>query len=394
MLQMDIPYRLRPYQHEALHEFFKNKCRGIVQLPTGTGKTIVALYAMKILGVKTAVIVPTIPLAKQWYRKIRRCKIPCGLFYGEEKRLKPITVFVINSAITTGYKYLDNYRFFILDEIHHYASPIFSKLLEKLDGKKVLGLSATVKRLDGRHKLLLQHFPLIYNMTVKQASEKSYVAPIKIIRVEAKMTMEERKEYDKCEETLRKAFIILGTTSIDKIKQLTNTKEKEIALAVLTALVKRRIILSNVEDKKRKVLEICRKHLNEKILLFSESIESIEAIKKYLLKHGVKCQTYHSKTNKKKRERILEGWGKGFNVLLSCRCLEEGIDVPECSVGIIIAGTSSARQMIQRMGRIIRPKPNKTARIYVVYVPRTIEAYQVNQISNIANQKLDKYLNP
>jgi len=361
-------------------------------MPTGTGKTIVALHAIKILNTKTAIIVPTIPLAKQWHRKIRKCKAPCGLFYGEEKNIKDITVFVVNSAVTTGYKYLDSYEFFILDEIHHYVSPTFSRLLDKLDGKKVLGLTATVKRLDGRHKLLLDRIPLIYKMSIKQASEKKWVAPIKIIKVEAHMTPEERKQYDECEETLRKAYIMLGTTSIDKIKQLTETKQKEIALAALTALVKRRILLSNVEDKKRKVLEICRKHPDEKILLFSESIESIENIRKYLVQHGVKCATYHSQKNKYKRQRILEGWGKGFNVLLSVKALDEGIDVPEVAVGIIIAGTSSPRQMVQRMGRIIRPRPNKTAKIYVVYVPRTIEARQAQQIQNLANQKLDKYL--
>jgi len=290
----------------------------------------------------------------------------------------------------------DNHNFFanriLVSNCHHYASPVFSKLLDKLDGKKVLGLSATVKRLDGKHKQLLERFPLIYRMSIKEASEQSYVAPIKIIKVEAHMTPEERKQYDECEETLRKAYIMLGTTSIDKIKQLTDTKQREIALAALTALVKRRILLSNVEDKKRKVLEICRKHPDEKILLFSESIESIENIRKYLVQHGVKCATYHSQKNKYKRQRILEGWGKGFNTLLACRCLDEGIDVPEVAVGIIIAGTSSPRQMVQRMGRIIRPRPNKTAKIYVVYVPRTIEARQAQQIQNLANQKLDKYL--
>jgi len=392
MFKMEIPYKLRPYQREALREFFASSCRGIVELPTGTGKTIIALHAIKMVGERTAIIVPTIPLARQWYRKIRKCKVSCSLYYGEEKKISDITVFVVNSAVTSGYNYLDQFSFFVLDEVHHYASPVFSKLLDKLDGKKVLGLSATVKRLDGKHKHLLEKFPLIYRMSIKEASEQSYVAPIKIIKVEAHMTPEERKQYDECEETLRKAYIMLGTTSIDKIKQLTETKQKEIALAALTALVKRRILLSNVEDKKRKVLEICRKHPDEKILLFSESIESIENIRKYLVQHGVKCATYHSQKNKYKRQRILEGWGKGFNTLLACRCLDEGIDVPEVAVGIIIAGTSSPRQMVQRMGRIIRPRPNKTARIYVVYVPRTIEARQAQQIQNLANQKLDKYL--
>jgi len=197
-------------------------------MPTGTGKTIVALHAIKILNTKTAIIVPTIPLAKQWYRKIRKCKVPCGLFYGEEKNIKDITVFVVNSAVTNGYNYLDNYEFFVLDECHHYVSPTFSRLLEKINGKKVLGLTATVKRLDGRHKLLLDRIPLIYKMSIKQASEKKWVAPIKIVKVEAYMTPEERKQYDECEETLRKAYIMLGTTSIDKIKQLTDTKPSNV----------------------------------------------------------------------------------------------------------------------------------------------------------------------
>jgi len=391
---MDIPYKLRPYQREALREFFLNDCRGIVEMPTGVGKTIVALFAIKMVGEKTAIIVPTIPLAYQWYEKIKKCGASCSLYYGGEKRISKITIFVVNSAVTNGFNLLDNFSFFILDEIHHYASPVFSKLLEKLDGKKVLGLSATVQRIDGRHHLLLSKIPLIYRMSIKEASENGFVAPINLHKVMTQMTKEERKEYDECEETLRKARIILGTLNPDKLRECTNDPDtRELALAALSALAKRRTILSNVKDKMSKVLEICRKHTNEKILLFSESIESIENIKRFLVQHGVKCGTYHSKKHKNKNKRIMEAWSNNkIQVLLSCKALDEGIDVPECSVGIIIAGTSSTRQMVQRIGRIIRPKQGKTAKIYVVYVPNTVEAYQVNQIENLINQKLDKYL--
>ena len=108
--------------------------------------------------------------------------------------------------------------------------------------------------------------------------------------------------------------------------------------------------------------------------MFSESIDSIEGLKKYLLEKGIRAEIYHSNKPENIRDLIFKRWGAEFNVLLSCRALDEGIDVPECSIAVMIASGMSVRQLVQRKGRIMRPREGKIAKLYVVYAYGSVEA--------------------
>ena len=122
-----------------------------------------------------------------------------------------------------------------------------------------------------------------------------------------------------------------------------------------------------------KVFQICLNEEGKRIIVFTESIESAERLKAYLRGKGIKAETYHSgKRGTWPAYRM--GWLRGdFRVLITVHALEEGIDVPEVGVGIFVASGTTTRQIIQRVGRLVRPMPGKVARLYIVYVPGTVE---------------------
>ena len=92
-----------------------------------------------------------------------------------------------------------------------------------------------------------------------------------------------------------------------------------------------------------------------------------------MLKYRIPAEEYHSKLGEADRRKALKKWGRTFSVLLSVHALEEGIDVPEASVGIVIGSGKTERQLIQRIGRLVRPRPGKIARIHVIYAKGTVE---------------------
>jgi superfamily II DNA or RNA helicase len=110
---------------------------------------------------------------------------------------------------------------------------------------------------------------------------------------------------------------------------------------------------------------------------------AIEEIKELLHEQGIPCETFHSQVESWRRMEILEEWGRKYDVLLSCRALEEGLDVKEVAVGVLLTSGKSKRQFIQRIGRIIRPVEGKIAKFYVVYCPSSVEETYSKTIGKI-----------
>ena len=151
----------------------------------------------------------------------------------------------------------------------------------------------------------------------------------------------------------------------------------------MQAIARRKKLLSRIEEKKEKILEILSRHPDERVIVFSESVQAIEEIKEFLSDNGLKSETFHSKVEPWRKMEILQEWGRSFDVLLSVRALEEGLDVKEAGIAILITSGKSKRQFIQRIGRIIRPVEGKLAKFYVVYCPGTIEETYASIIQKI-----------
>ena len=113
----------------------------------------------------------------------------------------------------------------------------------------------------------------------------------------------------------------------------------------------------------RRAAEVVVEHEGERVLVFTEPIKGAEIVAKRVRDLGAEAQTFHSL---RRAMGILRAWGRDFSVLCAVRALDEGIDVPECKVGVIVSSSKSMRQLVQRAGRLPRPAGGRVARLYVL----------------------------
>jgi len=366
---------LRDYQKEAIEKWRQRGQRGILVLPTGTGKTYIALAVIKEeIGQngKVAVIVPTIVLAHQWQSKIYQyVGIKPSLYYTHEKGIGKITIFVVNSAYLNRHL-LQYFSLVVVDEIHHLSAPTWKQIVEVIKDKKVMGLTATPENAI---------LPIVYYMGIGLAREKKAVVNVEIRPVFAELTYGERIQYEQIDQAIRDIARKLDSAKAYGDKTAIETLDRKLKIMAN----KRKQLMSEVKDKAIKVLEIARVHPNEKILVFTESIKGAERIAQVLNDNGIKSMTIHSQKGKATRNAILQEWGKGFRVLIAVRSLDEGVDIPDVSIGIIVATGKTIRQLTQRLGRILRPAPNKEKAImYVVLARNTYETSILWKINKVA----------
>ena len=366
--------RLRSYQREALNTWLKNGRKGIIELPTGTGKTWLGLALLErhYKKKRVVIVVPTEVLMRQWYEKILEhtsvSRRSVGFLYGKEKNFRRRVIIGIINTVVKYAEYLSKkYDLFILDEVHHYFAPRWSCLLEKIRNKDVLGLSATVERSDNLHQK--SYLKVIYTRNYDYMLRRKYVAKVDIKIVHTELTEKESTIYYELDEKIKEVAKKLDD---DEFWGENYTAEKYRKILMILAN-KRRQLCSESVTKPPVIAQILRKHRKDRVIVFTESKKTVEQLYRYLSRYkSFKCGVVHSGV--KKRHRILEAWKRGeFNVLLTVRVLDEGIDVPECSVGVIVSNSLAKRQLVQRIGRIVRPKPRKVAKIYIVVSKYTFE---------------------
>ena len=360
---------LRDYQREALDRWVMNGMRGIIVLPTGTGKTYIAIASIYKTNVPTLILVPTIPLVQQWRRKLEEYGIHAGYCYSGRMKLKKTTVMTYSSAIRRLHLIDRSFKYIIFDEVHHLAAHAYSSLIRILDGKYVMGLTASIKRVDGREHIIVRNLGgIVYRLSIRELSD--YVAPIEVHTILVKLSRSERIRYSRLRISLsRIASLLCDDSEYDEAHAR--------ALFSVLSLLKR--FLSECDSKLSRAVDVISAHADGRVLVFSESISSIERLKSLLEERGIRCETYHSLKTRSERKRILEEWGKTFNILLTVRTLEEGIDVPECSKAVILASGKSDRQVIQRIGRIIRYREGKKSIIYLILAENTLETQLIKK---------------
>ena len=406
---VDEPWKLSielyRWQKEAKKLWWRNSGRGIVKVITGAGKTLFALslisdlfnsIAYKDGGLKTIIVVPTNVLLDQWFIEvIEKLHVPrdkIGVFYGKEKdklENKDIIIYVINSAR----KYLkahfeqyfkENDLFLIADECHRYGSKENAKIFE-IPYSYTLGLSATPERYSdyGFEEVLIPNLgKVIYAYTYKDALRDNIIPPYKLTRISVKLTPYEEEAYTELTEKINKIIksLIFKYPKLKKfssyrfIKELNKIKEKtsDDLISTLTILLNKRKSIIHLSESKLKALKWLFKEenlLKDKVIIFHERIEVAEYIFEYLKENGFEVGIYHSEMSFQERIKNISEFKDGkIKVLVSCKALDEGFDVPSADTGIIVAGTSSVRQWIQRMGRILRRSPGKEySKIYVIF---------------------------
>ncbi len=369
------------WQQAALEGFKSAGYRGIIEAATGTGKTRVGIEAIKLLKTKTLILVPTIVLMKQWKQMlVDEGANPdfVGFYYGNEKEFKEITIAVMNSV--WGKKLDDKFNFLVADEVHRYGSELNRNFLAYNSFQFLLGLTATLNRVDGMEEELLRIFKKkVFVYGSKEAIRDGTLCDFDLLNVPCLLSEEEKRIYGEIERELKQHFAIYNYDFLSVKQRLF----EEDAQKVMKCLAARKEIVQNSYGKIPIVLNLIKQHPNEKIIVFNERIEMAEMIKEELAKENIFVSIYHSKTKSKDDvEKFRIGKTK---VLISVKALDEGLNVPDASVGIIVSGNSTKKQIIQRLGRILRAKEGK-AKLYQLYFVGTIdEKYMKKRIGFLKN---------
>ncbi len=372
--KVELP-KLRPEQTEALAAWSQADCRGQIIMPTGTGKTEVALAAMARTKTATLVVAPVRDLMYQWHRRILRAFDYDGGIVGDGlANIRPITVTTYDSAYIHMAKMGAGFGLLIFDEEHHLPGKCRREAAILSTAAMRLGLTATPQRSDGLHKDLDWLIgPVVYDMPFKQA-EGSTLANFDVVRIPVALNDNEQTTYDQCSRVIRH-FITSrrkeqsGYSWQDLCKE--SGKEPQARNAQKAYYLKQSI--ENRAAEKLRVLEdVFRLHKGQQILVFAGSnIMAIEVSRRFLV------PTILSHTRKRERLAVLDGFAKSkFEVLVANRVLDEGVDVPEAKVAVVIGGQGSTRQAKQRLGRVLRRSGNIRATLYEVVCENTKEVHR------------------
>jgi superfamily II DNA or RNA helicase len=256
----------------------------------------------------------------------------------------------------------------------------------------LLGLTATIDEQDPKYNTILSLLPPVKKYMIKDAVKDKRLAQPVVIPIKVNLTHNEKKIYDECSAKIRNISEFLNTSDPKSLSSLLRKGGHTAGLVrAWFANVKNRKNLINCAENKllAAVGIIATKHPSERIMVFSETIESIQKLKEMLQNKGIESMMIDSKLKSKERQKILSEWGKEFFPLLSVHTLEIGYDVPEVRVAIILATTSNMNQIVQRIGRIVRKTEGKdTALIYTIYLSHTHDVNTLEMIRQATD--LDK----
>lgn len=381
---------LREWQKVAFQKWVENNFKGIVEVATAGGKTRFAIeciryYLENVKYPKIVVITPTTALADQWavnlMTDLKINKNDICVWPDENNIEKKFHVMVINTARKKLPILVKSNQdvFVIADEVHRYGSEENAKSFDE-KFRFAVGLTATAKREfdEGLELKLIPSFgKIIYQYSIINARKDEIIAPFELINIEVPLIESEKEEYDKLSGQIARALS-------------QNNEERAKILAM-----RRSSVSKNAINKIPAAIALVQRESDQKIILFHESISNAEKIYESLKGLAYRVGIYHSEIYGPIRRDFLKQYKDGdINILIACRALDEGVDIPDANVAIIVAYTSSLRQRVQRLGRVIRKHPEKDfASIYTFYSTQKESSALIEEMENfesIANTKWQK----
>jgi len=379
------PREPHTYQLEALQAWQSLSCRGSVVLPTGAGKTFLAIQAIHHAKCSTAILCPTIDILHQWYRRVAHSfHIDIGVYYGAEKRVLPITITTYHSAGDLFAEYGNTFKCIILDEVHHAPAPSWGEAIIMAPAPMRLGLTATYpteqeQMLAGRWRVDdLVGGPLVYCKQIEDLLGEQ-LARYRTQRIRVTLTEEERRVYE-IDYAMYMHFVrerqLPRRYGADWFKELMRLSATD-CQARQALLARQRIgrLLAGCQGKMDVLETLLQEHVADQVLIFTESNVLVYKVSQQYLIPAITHET-----SADERKDILDGFqAKRYRAIVTSRVLNEGIDVPEAKVAIVLGGTAGAREYIQRLGRILRKVENKEALLYEVLVRGTTEENKVQR---------------
>lgn len=378
----------RPYQTESIENWRKYERCGVIVLPTGAGKTHVATMAIEMCGRQTLVIVPTIDLMNQWYDLlISTFNAEIGLIGGGFYEIGAITVTTYASAFRHQERLGNQFGLVIFDEAHHLPSEGYKYAAEFAIAPFRLGLTATPERTDGGESELERLIgKTVYRLEAQQIAGE-YLADYTLERVEVDLTEDEREMYQAERQIYtnfrRKMNLPYGQEGWRLF--LIQSARSEDGRRAMKAYRNYKKIALGTEAKLHVLQDLLIRHRHDKVLIFTAENEMV-----YRISNDYLVPAITHETNVKERKFWLDAFNGG-NVLAlaTSKVLNEGVNIPDASVAIILSGSGSSREHIQRLGRILRKKDDKQAVLYEVVTRNTTEEY-ISQKRTDARQFQDK----
>ncbi len=367
---------MRDYQREALAAWEESRRRGVVVLPTGSGKSFFAQNAIARADRSTLVVVPTLDLLAQWVLQLKSAfHTEIGAIGGGEREIRPITVTTYDSALLQLDQLGNRFGLLVVDECHHLPGPMYSQIARLAIAPWRLGLTATPERPDGldqQYPALLG--PICYRKEITDLSGDAVLARYETYTIDTELDPDEQEDYTRYHtryiDFLHRNRISLGTPAGWGNFLRACSRQPDGRDALNAYLAQRRIARSS-RAKLRQLWQLLDAHRHDRILVFTADNATAYQIGNLF---ALPVLTHHTGTAE--RCRFLEAFRNGeYPVLVTSKVLNEGVDVPAANIGIVISGSGSVREHVQRLGRILRPQPGKTAILYELVSLGTSETY-------------------
>ena len=365
----------RPYQREALAAWERQQSRGVVVLPTGAGKSQLGVMAIDKKRRSALVVAPTLDLVRQWYDLLRATfGVPVGVIGGGEHRVEALSVTTYDSAYLHMEHLGARFGLVIFDECHHLPGETYALAARQCIAPFRLGLTATPERADGKESALDTLVgPIAYRREIIEMSGE-YLAEYETERIAVELAPEERAEYESERAVyltfVRAQGIRMGDPSGFR-EFLMRASRGEQGRRALKGYRRQRELAFAAPAKLAYVGHLLHQHRRDRSILFTQDNATAYRISELLLIPAITHQTKVSE-----RSEILARLNDGtYAAVVTSKVLNEGVDVPSANVAIVVSGSGSVREHVQRLGRILRKQGDKRAILYELVTAQTGEAF-------------------
>ncbi len=367
----------RQEQTAAIEAWLENR-RGCIVMPTGTGKTEVALHLLNQTRCSTLIVSPVRDLMYQWHRRIKAgLAYDAGIIGDNTFDVRPVSVTTYDSAAIHAAKLGDQFKMLVFDECHHLPGEFRRDAATMSIAPYRLGLTATPYRSDGKQTDLETLIgPTVYELEISAVKGKT-LADFEVIKVPVRLNEREQLRYNECSQLVR-------TYMYERRKAEPGFRWEELcsqsasdpeARKIMVAYRHKQAIEDRAAEKLRVIEDLFRLHAGAPMIVFAGSNAMARDIS---IRFLIPCLLNHC--GKRERQDILGGLADGtYPAIVANQVLDEGVDIPAVKVAVVVGGSASTRQAKQRLGRILRKSGNSRAMLYEVVCQDTGEAIRSRQ---------------